>query len=522
LQALFLTQPDSATEWLYFNLHDFTVSPDGPELSSDRVALGFYQRFFKYFINELVRSASERTASTSKWYTSLASRGENRAQEIGVELLDIVQQGEIVPAFAELLHTSMKEKAHTSSGSASAKANLSEAGATGSLELEVGKVRNDSQTQVASFETRPQIGLTDFKRKIEELLDELAVDNLVILFDEWTSLDRDGSTDIQPYFADFLQRFFGRSSRFTIKIAANRSYTTLFRSGIGMEFGDDYSIGINLDRRIYGEADRQKFFELLLFKRIQHYQSMPAIRSSDGNPVAGWLSEIFAAGAFPELVRGSNGNPRVFIQLFGSAFIASEKSLQNKISPKLVRQIIRDRSVENTSDLALTSGSRRLLRGPVREVMERTGIRSFIVATDDAELLNPWLEELVDRKVLNERQPEDMFPAVRDVGSAFELSYGQMLDWDREFKDAGELDWKPTAEAISASTLDASSFNQSKQKCPKCQGHFSSSHALVTAHQICPLCYEKLKPEAEGSPAGPAAREFDPEPKRRRRWLRRS
>ncbi len=196
----------------------------------------------------------------------------------------------------------------------------------------------------------------DTRNKVEELLTALGVDRLYIFIDEWSELDPDASSKVQPLFLSLIKKVFWKNPKFTIKIGAIRSQTRLNYRGkktriIGLESNADI-FEIDLDE-IYStdEFDKSQFYEDLVFrhlafcnndlyemqrKEIFEFYGVQYVR-----PIDTFINYIFKSrDAFENLISGSGSVPRDFIELFDSLAQSKQYSVTPPWSMREVKQAV--------------------------------------------------------------------------------------------------------------------------------------------------------------------------------------
>ena len=150
-----------------------------------------------------------------------------------------------------------------------------------------------------------------------KLMDQLDLDRLVILIDEWASIP----IDLQPYLAEFLNRVFFANPKITIKIA-----TLEFRSKFsinssegtkiaGLELGGDIETAIDLDDfYVYDRnpTGTEQVFGKLLFRHVIVSQDIQEyLRVEYGvESSADFRRLFFTSQAFGALVRAAEGVAR--------------------------------------------------------------------------------------------------------------------------------------------------------------------------------------------------------------------
>jgi hypothetical protein len=295
------------------------------------------------------------------------------------------------------------------------------------------------------------IDFQDLRRTFKDLLGALEIDQLVIMIDEWSELDRSGSTIIQPIFAKYLRRAFFGDAQFCIKISAIRDESVFgIRDDrghyIGLEVGDDIFDTVNLDA-IY--ADRiinlEEFYTTLLFRRLLYCDPRLGIFSINEDlkrdPAPGFVDFLFNNDKriLPELVAASNGIPRQFISIFES--IAQFHNYS--IDPPWKMSVVRDRIISGTisyidKNIEPDSIERQLLER-IKAVGD--GKKKMVLLPRRChERIAKGIKNLYGRRLLHEPSQANIPFDIRNMYFVYLIDHGCFLDWNRTYRDHGDSD----------------------------------------------------------------------------------
>jgi Cdc6-like AAA superfamily ATPase len=212
--------------------------------------------------------------------------------------------------------------------------------AAGSAEVK----RSGVETKTVKGEVILPFG--EVSSKISELLNLIDGATLVVLFDEWSDIDKDLAT--QPFFADMIKQTLSSITRMHVKLACIPVRTRLSTPvtaekpiPFGYELGDDITVAVDLDKVVFVENDLAQFvaFYLVLLKRHMGLK-LGWVKEMDPKVFEEVVcSQIFEnTGTFSELCQASAGVPRDFLQLF----LDTTKEQLSKKSPKIQIIHIRD------------------------------------------------------------------------------------------------------------------------------------------------------------------------------------
>ncbi len=244
----------------------------------------------------------------------------------------------------------------------------------------------------------------DIARTLEIALTELRVRRLLLLLDEWTTLD----TSIQPVFAEFLKRTFLPSRWVTLKVASleYRSRFSLLAEAnqvVGFEVGGDISASMDLDD--YYVYDRNPTSVVETFQEILHKHisaELPpsyAARTGLVDDPDTLRRRLFTERAtFVELVRAGEGVVRDFISIFNRAYFLAQRSSRRNIDVRSVREAARQ-WYETDKAINLSDEQTLVLQRILTDVIGAKRARSFLL--DRRLARHHMVESLFDFRVLH-------------------------------------------------------------------------------------------------------------------------
>lgn len=266
--------------------------------------------------------------------------------------------------------------------------------------------------------------------------------NLVILFDEWSSLP----IDVQPYLAEFLKRSFLPSPKAVLKIASleyrSRFFITDNGRPIGFELGSDISANIDLDDYYVFDRNPERITSIMaeiLFKHISselppdYLEEEYAIKSGEA-----LVSRLFTQRpTFTELVRASEGVIRDLINIFITAYFDCQRRGRDNIELRAIEQAA-GQWFETDKERNLDDTLHRKLSLIVDEVIGKRRARSFMVERDLEK--HPIIQQLSDARIIHlvKRGYADKDNPGRRY-SIFTLDYGTYVDLKNTTKQP-ELD----------------------------------------------------------------------------------
>jgi hypothetical protein len=306
-------------------------------------------------------------------------------------------------------------------------------GATGERTHEGSTAHEAETTSVLHGTSEPH--WPEIRRLIQDLCVELGIERIDILIDNWTALDPDGNSLIQPYFAELLRLSFSPSDQISVKIGSDGLSTRLWsikdKYGLNRQaLGPD----INLNVPMLEEQRLIEFFEWILFRRMLKNAS-ELRRFLDPDRAGAPLSPAFITSMFDNratfelLVRGTEGSPRLFLHCIRELAHITGYSVRERWDQDLVLRILGDRDQGKAEDIAEMSRGLRMLMVKIRPAVITRDEPVFALTPEQVLEHTPDLEELVSKRLIVD------YSATRpDVSSslrAFRVSDMLMREWQR-------------------------------------------------------------------------------------------
>jgi len=304
------------------------------------------------------------------------------------------------------------------------------------VEVGAGQTRELEESGITLRTIQGQIVLpfSEVSERIVELLGLIDASSLVVLFDEWSDIDR--RLETQPYLADMLKRTFSSISQMHIKLACVPVRTRLATPvtsedpiPIGYEEGDDISSDIDLDTLIFLENDLSQFLPFFLTLLHRHLSaSLDWVASMSLSEFRQTIeNEIFEnLDVFSELCQASAGVPRDFLEIFSTA-----TALQTALGrPKMQLIHVRDaaQAIYEAKRRSFAPQSKLLevLELIYKRIVAEHQTYFFLVAQEDVwhpALRMLWTERLVHRIPAHYYDPDTHTRYVY-----YQLDYGKYVD----------------------------------------------------------------------------------------------
>lgn len=301
------------------------------------------------------------------------------------------------------------DDATASSRSASDKTSLR--GTLGSSGPALSAVMSGGRSASASEETRirrsgvamHRVHVGAVRHWLEQTLEDLGLERLWIIIDEWSSVP----LDLQPFLADMFRRSFMPIRRITLKIAAIEHRTQMKATVpdgdyIGFELGADIAADLDLDDFLVfnnDEAKAKAFFGELFRKHVSLVSQDEELGIDGFADQDEFIREAFTQfNAFDELVRAAEGVPRDAINV---GIIAAQRADDDRIGVPHIRTAAkswyqRDKESSATAD----DKARALLVWIIDEVIGERRAKAFMLQQGpDSE--HPLIRSLYDNRVLH-------------------------------------------------------------------------------------------------------------------------
>ncbi|MDH3715213.1 MAG: ATP-binding protein [Gammaproteobacteria bacterium] len=504
-----------------FTAQDFIASPVGREIDDKERALGYFQQFIELLAQRIVAIVDNvlGEATLLETLTGSRRRAVDQIQTLAIEILDLSRVGNPVAAWCDIKKQQTRKKSKTkgASGKAVVQASLSAKGPAlaFSAHSDAQATLTSDELHVSEVDEAIVPRFASIRERLMELLKTLQVSRLNILIDEWSTLDPTAAQSIQAQFAELLKRTFGGTAMISVKIATNRYQTRFDNRGggtayTGLEMGADIFEATDLDNALRDTQELTRFCTQLLYRRLLYCESGLEVFDPrrEGIPDEQFLLSIFRdTRAFAELVKGAEGNPRAFLQVFNNLAAGYKWSVRNLWCPARVQECVHTISVEERQPtLEFHSEANQLLLTSVMPVVTATGSRLFVIKRTNRAAFANAFDELLEKRLVHE-YPRAQLPAkVRTHFEAFLVSYGIWLDWQRPF-DRKELAVEKcfdTAKGFKGSllerlTIDVSLVNRSHITCARCHAQFPQNARSFVVRGLCPECFEPAEESAKVS-----------------------
>ena len=437
------------------------------------------------------------------------------------QLLEVVELGSPV----DVLKTSKKSIDTTESG-------LSKTGASLSIGVENNKPLFSAKAalgmdtsaleevkHVIEIHSKMKVDIIKARDLILDILDELKVETLHILIDEWMELDKRTPSGIQPLFAQLLKKTFFNTNKISVKIASVWHQTTLYdeddmRKSKGVELKHDIIRTVDLDTAfLRSEEQVSEFCKELLYKRISYlFEKLENLSDTEkisqlcGND--GIVDDVFVIELFDNLdnfkafIIASHGIPRDLMNIFHKCSLRIRRNFELYC---IDHQVIyaEARSTYNTDKrktIKPDSEAQKLLR-IINKYMESTDRRLFIVKNSYVPNSDA-LQKLVDEELIHQL-PSSVTPRdICDTHKTYLIDFGNYVDWiETKKKDVATLINESVLPAfpdnftnvINEYEIDISQVNSDTLECPQCNGKFALNEPVYQKASMCIFCAYDIK-----------------------------
>lgn len=321
---------------------------------------------------------------------------------------------------------------------------------------------NRGSEQEASEDRLKSVAIKNFKlnysrtrQLIEELLDALGLEKLYIFIDEWSELDRTGTTTIQPHFADLIKRVFWKNPKFVFKLGAVRNHTRLTTSLkaktiVGLELGADI-FEINLDDAyVDGEINKIAFFEELIFRHLaacnknlldfQREGNITPYGTPGGRPIDTFITHIFKnRDVFKTLVIGAGNLPRDFIEMFDAIAQRRNFSVVPTWTLGEIKSAIKTHYLSNKQSTIKGDNELEDICKKIMRLVKSNKCRLIIVpAQSDLKIIRATAV-LYHKRLIHDVNMNEIPPLLRNTHEFYYADLGLEFDVSREkFEDLTE------------------------------------------------------------------------------------
>jgi hypothetical protein len=187
------------------------------------------------------------------------------------------------------------------------------------------------------------LAVIDYNRirtELERIIECCGATALVILVDEWSSVD----IGMQPLLAEMIQKTLTLSHRIYLKLAALQFFTRTSSSigaaqPIGLQSGVDIAPLMDLDELLNCDIDPVGVTAFLTQVALKHVGGdLPSVRAWSPETFQEFLcKEIFdRSDTYVQVVRASEGNPRDFLRMLSlcCAFVHNDERISSVVAQR--------------------------------------------------------------------------------------------------------------------------------------------------------------------------------------------
>ncbi|TDL30696.1 hypothetical protein E2R51_17060 [Jeotgalibacillus sp. S-D1] len=353
------------------------------------------------------------------------------------------------------------------------------------------------------------ISFGELTKILNNIVRILSLNNIILMLDEWSEID----ISTQPYLSHLLKIAFVSSS-IKLKIGAIKFRTRLMiddnDSRFGLEDGGDI-FGNDLDNKYVYELNEdatKDYFNELLFKHLsKHYPELHGIYFSEKNakPRINFIGEFFTHQALGEILIGSAGVSRDFLNIFISAY---EEFISNHSDKKVSVHNIRKAtqqwySVDKQNRIDNEPNAKKLLDHIIDYVLREKKVTHCLIS--QKYFSNKYLQTLVDLRVIHLRKRgyshQDIKGEVYDV---YSIDYGCFTNNNYttnqlDTKTADDIEVIDNYREIRRIALSDEIFSKHRLEvgegliCDKCNNVIDTSHPAFLKQSLCTNCWERYE-----------------------------
>lgn len=294
-----------------------------------------------------------------------------------------------------------------------------------------------------------RIDINEIRRNVEKILKTMGYRTLYICIDEFTQIDRDTATTIQPKVAQVLKQLFFSSSIIVVKIASVWSeYRMQTRQDIGFREGIELSQdifkhnSINFDCMFdYNNEKAYQFFKdamlnYFLFELKQEemihlpngliVSTKNVVTEESRSGLSNYLVELlFSKDSFKHLICGSQGIPRVFGILLVACFDKLKEVKKEKVTVEIVFECIMDNYFDEVRQSIPESSA--VFTGIEAHIGKKKS-RFFLLSILDYNTVSFYFDRLVAVNALYEYASKVIPRELRNTYKLYCVHYGNYLD----------------------------------------------------------------------------------------------
>jgi len=488
------------------------------EFTTSKLGALMYDGFLKVLFKKLLDQATERTAAMIA--SGAVPGGDDKkfhkkANDILTDLLYAIEFGEAFEVEKKKKAVIRDKLGNTSAANGELSGSLSTSSAKLGIRGKIGKGSDEKHEEEHTTEINSILGINLFRVRslILDLLEELRIDTLHILIDEWMELDKSiEKGSVQPKFAQYLKTTFCNDKKFSLKIATIWHRTNLYdqkdvSKSNGLQLRHDISRTVDLDTAFLTSDDEVfSFAKNILYKRLVYAcdDVKEMYDKSTGEVRDIFVNELFDnIDNFKVFITASHGIPRDMMDLFNKCSLRIRRDFKNYcICHELIYSVSKAvYMADKRKNIDPDSTPQRLLV-LINSYMESTGRRLFLVKNSQVKN-SKSLAKLVDEELIHQT-PSSVTPrSICDTHKCYLIDFGNYVDWvkTKQLDIATLLNESVLAsfpddfdQAYESYVLDVESIIKDRVFCPnqECGHIFLPSNPVYRKHKECPNCATEI------------------------------
>lgn len=370
----------------------------------------------------------------------------------------------------------------------------------------IGNSGSTKETQTATQQIK-YISFAEMAEVIAQFLNNINVDRLFILIDEWSEIP----IQIQPLLAELLKRAF-ITLKITMKIAAIPNRTRLMVDNrMGLEDGGDI-FGYQLDYRFIYELHpdiTKKFFNELLYNQlglIDNNLFKPFFDRSLSQPNQSFINMFLANQALREILIASAGIPRDFLSIFINSYahyINRNTNHKHMALTDIRAATVAWYEVDKKKAIEANKNAKIMLDKIIKEIILDKKRCHFMIP--EKYETNEILNDLIDLRILHLRKHGISHKGNKGVSyNVYYVDYACYTSSNiyhnrinsNLLNDIEAVDDFREIRRISLEDKFFESLNTELGncfRCPHCNRMVDTTHAAYIKQRICNHCYDKVE-----------------------------
>lgn len=274
------------------------------------------------------------------------------------------------------------------------------------------------------------------RQLVENLCEELRIDRIDIVIDNWTALDPAGMSLVQPYFADLLKHSFYGCATISVKLGADGLATRLWDGELscGLDPGNEITDLANLSYPLLSDERLIEFFEYMLYRRmLKHCGELRTFYDPHNphNPLSPrFIESLFdERSTFELLVRGTEGRARLFLDCLRAIAHEADFRVHPKWDRDVVLRTVLTRARHEIDDIQDHSPAVQFLLTEVKPSVVGKNNALFALRTREVEQRPDQIRELISKHLIRRVTKAEAAATAEIV--PFRVSDALMKEWER-------------------------------------------------------------------------------------------